>query len=554
MTDSPTTPETAPDTPTNADATAEQPSLVPPASRTPLVLSLVLGAIASLLPIVVGFGRSYFGFETETDVVSQFVIDAGRFLAGSTPDLEYHPPGYAALLALSKLAIDDWLVAGLVLTGIATPLALLASYVLGERLAGPAYAHRRWVGFACVASCVGSFTFLKFTAQATSEMPFTAVFLGALAFTACAARGSRLWWIPAGVLAACSVLMRTNGITIVPMLAVTSMLCAWDGRWNIALALRLIKPGVVRSLCWGVPFALVIAGWIAVAVSRDAPITPSKSHVNLASTYFAETSRGRYGESLREMEAKFESMGDVLSYDPAKMVTLYLQDLSRLPIDLVPKAINPLTLLLAVIGLFLVPRVSRSPAVLALGLCLAASLMFINFKIYYDRFYIFAAPSFGVFAGFAAVRIAQVFPRQLVVVGVAGLTLALVGSAGFVAHKERQSHHSYDAWMATALADMQPHLAEGDVVFERTRHVTHETPAVHGELSEHLTVESLRAAMRAQAAQDKAGAVYLFDTSYLKSPWKQTARDIAADEPWPSWLDPVASGDRWELLRFAPGG
>ncbi|MEL6796124.1 MAG: hypothetical protein AAFO89_04795, partial [Planctomycetota bacterium] len=58
-------------------------------------------------------------------------------------------------------------------------------------------------------------------------------------------------------------------------------------------------------------------------------------------------------------------------------------------------------------------------------------------------------------------------------------------------------------------------------------------------------------AMRTQAAQDNAGAVYLFDTSYLKSPWKQTARDIAVDEPWPAWLEPVASGDRWELLRFA---
>ncbi|MEO0630611.1 MAG: hypothetical protein AAFY46_07765, partial [Planctomycetota bacterium] len=192
MTDTPETPSAS----DQSSAAPTNPNPVPPASRAPLALSLVLGAIASLLPITVGIGRDYFGFETETDVVSQFVVDAGRFLAGSTPDLEYHPPGYAAMLALSKLFIDDWLVAGLVLTGIATPLALLASYVLGERLAGPAYAHRRWVGFACVASAVGSFTFLKFTAQATSEMPFTAVFLGALAFTACAARGSRLWWIP----------------------------------------------------------------------------------------------------------------------------------------------------------------------------------------------------------------------------------------------------------------------------------------------------------------------------------------------------------------------
>ncbi|MEL7484469.1 MAG: hypothetical protein AAFN41_08955, partial [Planctomycetota bacterium] len=130
----------------------------------------------------------------------------------------------------------------------------------------------------------------------------------------------------------------------------------------------------------------------------------------------------------------------------------------------------------------------------------------------------------------------------------------LVAAAGFVAYTEHDRKHSYDAWMGASLADMRQHLAEGDVVFERTRHVTHETPATHGELSEHLTVESLREAMREQAeqaAETDGGDVYLYDTSYLKSPWKQMARDIELDEPWPAWLEPVASGDRWELLKYA---
>src|SRR5918996_6406781 len=85
--------------------------------REGILLGVLLVAYAGLA-LALGLGRSHLGYGVETDFVSTYLREAQRFLNGEPLLSEFHPPLYPLALAGLRALLEDWLLAGVVLSAV----------------------------------------------------------------------------------------------------------------------------------------------------------------------------------------------------------------------------------------------------------------------------------------------------------------------------------------------------------------------------------------------------------------------------------------------------
>ena len=82
------------------------------------------------LVLMLGLGRSYFGYDVETDFIGLYVPEAQRFLDGEPLLSVFHPPLYPLALAGLRQLVDDWLLAGVTLSVVSGVAVLIMSWLL----------------------------------------------------------------------------------------------------------------------------------------------------------------------------------------------------------------------------------------------------------------------------------------------------------------------------------------------------------------------------------------------------------------------------------------
>jgi 4-amino-4-deoxy-L-arabinose transferase-like glycosyltransferase len=216
-------------------------------------------------------------------VIGAFMPDADRFARGQPMLILNHPPACSVALATVNGALADWMKSGLLVSWLSTVCVLIASYQLFRFVGGS------WAALGGVMGFAVSGVFLAFGRQATSDVPFLALWMTPLALTASALHSGALWrWVVAGLVAGCGALTRSTGIVLALLVLAPSLASqSWRSRF-------------AHSAAAAAGLAVPIGAWISLAQATGSPLGPTENYPTLTlayegALYLAESTEERTG-------------------------------------------------------------------------------------------------------------------------------------------------------------------------------------------------------------------------------------------------------------------
>ncbi len=509
-------------------------------TRIDSAVAVVIGAAFALVCAFEAAGRQWFNVAVETDFVGTFIKEAARVQAGTALELKYHPPLYSILLAAVEAVSSSWLGAGLAISIAAIGLTAAMQYLVMTRLAGRAAGVGSTLGLAC------SPLLVSYGMQATSDMFFLAAYSTAwLAVLRGIEKRNALAWGLAGLAVALTVLTRTNGIILLPLLGVPLILIRqpWKQRFvHIASA--------------AAGFALPVLLWAIYATSTGSPLSPTDNHLNLALTFYGPPDDRITWDSLEALRGKFDSSLEVLTHDPAHIAGLYTRDALKLPGHLLFDLVRWPLVLLSLPGLVLLAwRGRRTGTWLLLGITLL-HIALINLKAWDARFYFFVLPIIGAGLGLTLQWLWQQKRLPSVPVRIA-FCVILIGVSYLTYKSARAAVYQfpdyYDPILAEVVKIAKPHVPPGSIVQARKPHVPFYLDAEMAGYPDVETLEDYRAFLQGQA-RDKPLYVFAGRFEILNERFAGFFTDPSFPPPW---LTPVATGrdtdnKLWTLYHFEP--
>lgn len=527
MSTDPSSFETAP-----YDAGTAKEVIGPPDVLALLIIVLTVG----YLTILAG-ERTLAGYGTETDFIATMVDEAKRFLAGLPLESKFHPPFFALTLATAYAIAGDWLIAGKAISVVAAAVTLLTNFFFFRVL------FNGWIGIGAVLGLISGAIFLKFSIQATSDVFALALYSLTFLIAALAAkRQSILLWFVVGLLISLTLMARTNGVTLV-----------------FLVAIPLLQPGLryklLGPLAGALGIGVAIAAFIAFAHVTGSSLTPEGNYHNLALTYF--TDERISWEGMIEARARFNSLTDVLLYDPARMIKIMLRDLYDLSVHKLPFLAGPILALLFLPGLVIAAVKRCNVIFLAFLAATVAQLLFVNLKAYEPRYHMYILPWIG--AG-SIMLVSWVLTLReipnLLRWGAAAMVFTPMLIGPLIASKDaaRFASNGGNPEMAEVLAQVDGLIGPGDTVIGRKVHLSFYTGAEYIWLPELDTEEELNALFETLAQEGRAeGLLYLFIGAIERAKRPDFVETVGAGLPF---LTPVAHGANdlsgWNLYRYTP--
>lgn len=514
------------------------------ASRLPFLLISLFFVILG----VVSFHREVLNYGVETDFVGSFVPEATRVLHGEPLQLDFHPPLYSIILALSYAITGDWFKSGLFISLIAALVGALSCYAFFKLKFG------KVESVAAVLAIGMSPTFLSHAMQASSDMFFAGLLFAALACIARAdERNSNVMWALGGLLTGATILTRTNGITLLVFVLFPLMR---EG----PLRFRIQAAGTFFT---GLLVPLI--GWSLAAFLTGSPILPGSNYQSLALTYFSGSSDRSSSDALRIAVQGVSSTLDVLAKDPIHLIKTYVFDLfSKVKKVFSADEMLPFPYLqLALPGLFVLMSKGKNRFIQVLGLFLAATVLLLNFKPWYGRFFLFAIPFLGAAAGALIAVAYKASENRRIALRILVIALFISPIYGFKEIKDTVDEHfqSRLAYDALAAAKILTQSAETSMskpgVIERKGHVAFYAHADWIEFPDVKSLTELQAAIP-EVLRNSADRtdVYLFYGSVEKVK-RPKLRVLAKTCTSMGWLRCIAAGPEsggWVLYQVLANG
>lgn len=491
------------------------------------------------LIFLISSGKEFFQYDAETDYLGIFVPEAMQALNGDPLELRFHPPLYPLVLALVQFFVGDWLVAGLTISFLSAFVVLTCAFVFFSDICG------RYAAWGAVVGLVGSVIFVRFSATASSDLFFLALYFvcSVLAAKAILTRSATLWFLT-GMIVACGLLARSNGLGLVFLLLVP-----WFCRESL-------KQRGIHFGCVIAGFLTPISAWLVYATVTGSPFTPSGNVINLAMTYFSPTGSRADGDTIDAVRLQFGHMSviDVLLYDPAHLIKTYLLDLGRLITWRLPELVQfPLDLFfLPGLAFLILKSLNRY---FALFLLLAAGqVLLVNFKAFEPRYGMFLLPFMGAGAGELFRQIvAAASGRVLKTIAAALLLLGAAAAGGTALVKGNAAVHAQDAELAEVLPIVEKEVRGDAVIVSRKPNLSHHVSVPGAIIPQVDTEQALNCFLWEQT---EIGTVYLYYGSFEQAKRPQFRALLLSDTP-PPWLVKVAESavrDRWVLYRYRPVG
>ena len=426
----------------------------------PLLTALLLAAI--LLPVGLAAGRSLLNFGVETDYFGLFLPEAKRLLAGQPLLIAFHLPLYPAVIALIEIVLGDWVDAALVLSLLAAAATALATWWLIDRLFG------RDSALGALAALATSAPYLTQAAGASSDLFFLALWLGACAMAVAGVRKGRdVTWLGLGLLIGLALLTRTNAL---PLL--------------LLLLAPLLRPAAATERARGAALvfaalALPLVLWLRLAAATGSPPWPTSNHVNLAMTYFATAAQPVSNEAFASVAGRFHDVWEVLVYDPARMLVIYLTDLLTLARDRLPQLIAFPFGLLALPGLWFLAARRHSAGALLLALVALGELLLVNLKTFEARYWLFLLPWLGAGLGAMLAEIGRALPptRASALGQGSALGVAALLALGLAVGTARAELDFGAAELAESVPAARALVGPDDIVVARKPHLAYYTGA-----------------------------------------------------------------------------
>ncbi len=250
-------------------------------------------------------------FATETDFYHFYAPDAERLAAGQFPTNTYQGPGYPAMLALTaKLTGGDLFTIGKWLSVVCGVLCGLLTFVIFTRL------FSYWVGLGAQLIAIVSGEFPQFSINAATDVFFLLPCLGVVALFTSGWLSVRWRVALAGALAGLAYLTRYNGLFL---LAACLLAIVLLNRFNQVWRERLILSAIIV-----IAFFVAASPWLYANYKHRGSPFYNTNYLNLATAFYPELVAGETNQdATRALEEKFHSFGDVLRYDPKRMIAHY---------------------------------------------------------------------------------------------------------------------------------------------------------------------------------------------------------------------------------------
>lgn len=358
----------------------------------PALISLAFLVIISFLALPHTFGT----YATETDFYHYYAPDAERVARGEFPENPFQGPGYPVVLALGKLLTGDLFTAGKWLSIIGAAVVGFLAFLLFERAFG------YWVGVGAQLIIFVSDQFPEFAMNATTDAFFLMLCLAT--FVVFTSHSFAL--LPRVALTAAltslAYLTRYNAVFLVPVfLFGITLLDYFDSSWRERLRLSAVFVGV---------FLLVSAPWFyANHRHRGSPLY-NANYLNMATEFYPELANDNvFQEGTRKLSERFSSFGEVLAYDPARVlrhypVNFYESFVQSVTGDLVSPWVGWFALAGLVLALF--DRRRTKTATLLLVSC-AAYLLLLALTHWEARYYFYIMAVYAGLAVYAAFRLLE---------------------------------------------------------------------------------------------------------------------------------------------------
>jgi 4-amino-4-deoxy-L-arabinose transferase-like glycosyltransferase len=357
----------------------------------PLLLCLVYFLTLAYLARAHTFGT----YGTETDFYHFFAPDAERLAAGQFPENPYQGPGYPALLALVTRLTGDIFVAGKWISIISAALVVGLIFLLFARLFG------YWVGVGAQLIALVSGEFPQFAISATTDVFFLLLCLATL-LVFVSERAAVPWRVAlTAVLAALAYLTRYNGLFLV---AACLLGIVWLNYFNRGWRDRSKLAALFLAV-----FFITASPWLYANYRHRGSPFYNTNYLNMATLFYGNLVGGRTNQDgTRRLEDVFHSFGDVLRYDPRRVITHYPVNLSQsLRNSIWTSLVSPWVGWLAAVGLALALIERRSKAVSLVIIAGAIYLLLMGLNHWEARYYFFIMAIYAGLSVYAAFRLLE---------------------------------------------------------------------------------------------------------------------------------------------------
>jgi len=354
----------------------------------------LLVCLAHLLALVTLALQHPFGnYATETDFYHLYAPDAERIASGQFPQNTFQGPGYPAFIALlGKLTglSNDLFTVGKWLSVVGAVLCGWLVFVLFARLFG------FWVGLGAQLIAIVSGEFPQFSINAATDVFFLALCLAVLVvFT-----GERLsvgWRVVlSAALTGAAYVTRYNGLFLLAACLIGILLLnQFEQQWRQRAKLAAL---------FLVVFFVAASPWLVANYKHRGSPFYNTNYLNMATEFYPELVAGEVNQdATRALESRFASFGDVLGYDPARMINQYPVNLyESLRSSINSTLVNSWVAWLAFLGIVLALRKSKAAQFVLLAGGFYLLLMALNH--WETRYYFFVMILYAGFAVYAAAQ------------------------------------------------------------------------------------------------------------------------------------------------------
>jgi hypothetical protein len=332
-------------------------------------------------------------YATETDFYHFYAPDAERLASGQFPQNTYQGPGYPAALALvAKLTgmSGDLFTVGKWMSVVCAVLCGLLVFVLFARLFG------YWVGLGAQLVAVASGEFPQFSINAATDVFFLLLVLAVLVvFTD--ERISARWRVSlTGAMTGMVYLTRYNGLfLLIACLIGITLLDFFKQRWRE----RLILSAIFVAL-----FLVASSPWLIANYNRHGSPFYNTNYLNVATEFYPELVANKTNQdATRALAERFHSFGDVLGYDPKRLIARYPANLyESLRSSFKATLVNQWVAWMAWLGVLIALGRRRSRKVALVLIAGALYLLLMALNHWETRYYFFVMVLYSGFAVFAA--------------------------------------------------------------------------------------------------------------------------------------------------------
>ncbi len=359
--------------------------------------------LAHLLVLVFLARQHPFGnFATETDFYQFYAPDAERIAAGQFPLNTYQGPGYPALLAIiNRLSGGDLFLAGKWLSVICAVICGWLVFILFSRAFGDA------VGIGAQLIAIVSGEFPQFSINAATDIFFLLICLATLV----ALTGDRLsvrWRVThASILTGLAYLTRYNGVFLLAAFLIgVVLLNLFEESRRERAKLAVIILAV---------FLITVMPWLTANYRHHGSPFYNTNYLNMATEFYPELVAGKTNQdATRALEQRFKSFGDVLNYDPKRVLAHYPANLlESVRLSIFGELVNRWVGCLAVLGVLLALIERRSKLVLLLLTAGAIYLLLMALNHWETRYYFFIMVLLAGFAVGAVARLSELAQRVI---------------------------------------------------------------------------------------------------------------------------------------------